>query len=156
MGIMRTRDQLPVASKDAASWWASGLGLSALGGGPLLGLGRVQARRASVPTRISDRAINERRKGDAMKPTEARTATDERRRGVRALLISVVVLAGMLALWWLVATTNREGHHDAQLLPIFTLIPLGIAFWHFAWSWFLGRRRNHPGTADRVEHDRAA
>jgi hypothetical protein len=41
-----------------------------------------------------------------------------------------VVLAAMLALWWLVATTNREGHHDAQLLPLFTLIPLLPAVYH--------------------------
>jgi hypothetical protein len=72
---------------------------------------------------------------------KARTARDERRRGIRDLIISAVVLAGMLALWWLVATTNREGHHDAQLLPILTAIPLELALWHFAWSWYLGRHK---------------
>ncbi len=82
---------------------------------------------------------------------KTRTATDEKRRGIRALIVSAVVLAGMLALWWLVATTNREGHHDAELLPIFTAVPLGIALWHFAWSWFLRRQTSHGHTADHVQ-----
>ena len=74
---------------------------------------------------------------------KTRTPTDERRRGIRALVVSAIVLAGMLALWWLVAMTNREGHHDAELLPIFTAIPLGIALWHFAWSRYLRGPRGH-------------
>lgn len=49
-----------------------------------------------------------------MKLFKERTARDEKRRAIRDLIVSVVVLAGMLALWWLVATTNSEGHHDAQ------------------------------------------
>jgi PhzF family phenazine biosynthesis protein len=57
-------------------------------------------------------------------------ATEERRKGVRGLVVSAVVLAGMLALWWLVATTNSEGDHDAQLLPLVTLIPLVPALFH--------------------------
>jgi hypothetical protein len=57
-------------------------------------------------------------------------ARKERRKGIRGLIVSAVVLAGMLALWWLVATTNSEGHHDAQLLPLFTLIPLVPALFH--------------------------
>ena len=73
---------------------------------------------------------------------KSRTVRDEKRRGIRDLVVSVVVLAGMLAMWWLVATTNSEGHHDAQLLPILTLIPLGLALWHFAWAWFLGRHKH--------------
>ncbi len=60
----------------------------------------------------------------------ARTAKDERRQGLRLLIIRAVVLVAMLALWWLVATTNSEGHHDAQLLPLFTLIPLLPALYH--------------------------
>jgi hypothetical protein len=36
----------------------------------------------------------------------------------------------MFALWWLVATTNAEGDHDAELLPLFTLIPLIPALSH--------------------------
>ncbi len=60
----------------------------------------------------------------------ARTAKDEWRKGIRQLIISAVVLAVTLALWWLVAATNREGHHDAQLLPLLTLIPLLPALYH--------------------------
>lgn len=60
----------------------------------------------------------------------ARTAADERRSGLRLMVVSVVVLAAMLALWWLVESTNREGHHDAQLLPLFTLIPLLMGLYH--------------------------
>ncbi|HET9082274.1 MAG TPA: hypothetical protein VFO01_17385 [Trebonia sp.] len=67
-----------------------------------------------------------------------RTAKDERRQGIRLLIISAVTLAVMLALWWLVATTNSEGHHDAQLLPLFTLIPLLPALYH------LFHARFHP------------
>jgi hypothetical protein len=90
-----------------------------------------------------------------MRPMKAKTAGDEKRRGIRALIISAVVLAGMLALWWLVATTNREGHHDAELLPIFTAIPLALALWHFGWSWFLARRESHFGnTTNRTEDER--
>ena len=36
----------------------------------------------------------------------------------------------MFAMWWLVATTNSEGDHDAELLPLFTLIPLIPALYH--------------------------
>ncbi len=71
-----------------------------------------------------------------MKP---RTAAEERRRGVFWMAISAVWLGGMLALWWLVATTNREGHHDAELLPILTLIPLLIGLSHFARARFRSR-----------------
>lgn len=54
----------------------------------------------------------------------------ERRKAVRGLIVSAVVFAAMMALWWLVATTNSEGHHDAQLLPWLTLIPLLPALLH--------------------------
>ena len=87
---------------------------------------------------------------------KARTARDERRRGLRALIMSPVVLAATLALWWLVATTNREGHHDAQLLPILTVIPLAIAFWHFGWAWYLDRRESPSDTGDHAEDGRRA
>jgi hypothetical protein len=53
-----------------------------------------------------------------------RTAEQDRRSGIRLIVIGLVVLAIMLALWWLVARTNREGDHDAELLPLFSLIPL--------------------------------
>jgi hypothetical protein len=66
-----------------------------------------------------------------------RTAADERRRGVRLLVISVFFAAAMFALWWLVATTNREGHHDAELLPLFTLFTLVPAGYHLIWASYL-------------------
>jgi hypothetical protein len=36
----------------------------------------------------------------------------------------------MLAMWWLVEETNEEGTHDAELLPLFALIPLAIGAYH--------------------------
>jgi hypothetical protein len=56
----------------------------------------------------------------------ARTPEAERRSGIRLIVIGVVVLAVMLFFWWLVARTNAEGDHDAELLPLFSLIPLGL------------------------------
>jgi len=44
----------------------------------------------------------------------------------------------MLAMWWLVENTNREGTHDTQLLPLFALIPLLIGTYHLIRS--LSRR----------------
>lgn len=61
-----------------------------------------------------------------------RTPEDERRSGIRWLIASVFTLALMLGMWWLVESTNREGQHDAQLLPYFTLIPLLIGLYHVA------------------------
>lgn len=87
---------------------------------------------------------------------KTRTARDERRRGIRALIASPVVLAAALVLWWLVATTNREGHHDAQLLPILTVIPLCIALWHFAWVWYLGRQESQSDRGEHTDHQRRA
>lgn len=62
-----------------------------------------------------------------MKP---RTAQEERRSGIRWLIAGAFVLAAAFAGWWLVATTNREGTHDAELLPLFALIPLLIGLYH--------------------------
>jgi hypothetical protein len=59
--------------------------------------------------------------GGAVQP---RTATDERRSGIRLTIVGTVLLAAGLAFWWLVESTNPSGDHDAQLLPIFALIPL--------------------------------
>lgn len=59
-----------------------------------------------------------------------RTPREERRLGIRDLVLSGVLLVLMLAGWWLVESTNREGQHDAQLLPLFALIPLGFAVYH--------------------------
>jgi len=62
-----------------------------------------------------------------MKP---RTAQEERRSGIRWLIAGALALAIAFAGWWLVATTNREGTHDAELLPLFALIPLLIGLYH--------------------------
>ncbi len=73
---------------------------------------------------------------------KTRTVRHERRRGIVWLIIAAVVLAGMFALWWLDVTHNREGNPgDPELLPTIALIPLGIALWHFGWSWYLGRHK---------------
>jgi hypothetical protein len=71
---------------------------------------------------------------------KSRTAEKEKRRGVVWLVIGVLFLALMFGAWWLVATTNSEGHHDAQLLPYFALIPLSIGAYHLLWSRFLHHR----------------
>lgn len=69
-----------------------------------------------------------------------RTSAGERRRGIRLLIVSVFFAAAMFALWWLVATTNREGHHDAQLLPLFTLFTLVPAVYHLILARYLRSR----------------
>jgi hypothetical protein len=68
---------------------------------------------------------------------KARTADDERRSGIRWLIAGAIVLAAMLGMWWLVEETNEEGTHDAELLPLFALIPLLIGLYH------LVRSRSH-------------
>ena len=70
-------------------------------------------------------------------PRRVRTSVDERRRGIRLLIVSVFFAGAMFALWWLVATTNREGHHDAELLPIFTLFTLVPAAFHLVLAKYL-------------------
>lgn len=64
-----------------------------------------------------------------------RSAAEEIRSAIRWFVASGVVLVAMSAMWWLVEETNEEGTHDAELLPLFALIPLGIAVYH------LGRSR---------------
>ncbi len=66
-----------------------------------------------------------------------RTSAGERRRGIRLLIVSGLVAALMFAGWWLVATTNREGHHDAELLPLLTLFTLVPAIYHLIWARYL-------------------
>lgn len=61
-----------------------------------------------------------------MKP---RSADDERRSGIHWLVGGMLLLVAMLAMWWLVAETNSEGTHDAELLPLFALIPLLIGLY---------------------------
>ena len=59
-----------------------------------------------------------------------RTAEGERRSGIRWLVFGALFLIAMFGMWWLVENTNREGQHDAELLPLFALIPLGIGLYH--------------------------
>jgi hypothetical protein len=65
-----------------------------------------------------------------MKLLESRSPERERRAGVRWIVAGIVFLGLMLAMWWLVARTNSEGDHDAELLPLFSLIPLLIGAFH--------------------------
>ena len=69
---------------------------------------------------------------------ETRTADNERRKGIRWTIGGVLFLALMFGAWWLVETTNSEGEHDAQLLPLFALIPLLIGTYHL-----IGSNRHH-------------
>ena len=63
-----------------------------------------------------------------------RTADQERRSAIRWLVLAMPFLMLMLGAWWLVEETNEEGTHDAELLPFFALIPLGIGMYHLARS----------------------
>jgi hypothetical protein len=74
---------------------------------------------------------------------KSRTAEDERRSGIHWLIIGAFVLAAMFSMWWLVERTNTEGEHDAQLLPLFALIPLLIGLYHVVHS-RLYQVRNAP------------
>jgi hypothetical protein len=44
--------------------------------------------------------------------------------------VAGVFLVAMLGMWWLVEETNEEGTHDAELLPLFTLIFVAIGAYH--------------------------
>ena len=59
-----------------------------------------------------------------------RSSKNERRRGFFWLVGGVMFLALMFGAWWLVEVTNREGTHDAQLLPFVALVPLLIGVYH--------------------------
>ena len=63
-----------------------------------------------------------------------RTATEERRSSIHWFIAGTIVLGAMFAMWWLVESTNKEGQHDAQLLPFFALIPLLIGAYHLVRS----------------------
>ncbi len=76
----------------------------------------------------------------APSPHGRRTAASERRRGIRLLIVSAGLAAAMFAMWWLVATTNREGHHDAELLPLLTLFALVPAIYHLIYARYLKSR----------------
>ena len=70
---------------------------------------------------------------------KVRTAVQERRSAVVWLVAGAIFLVAMLGMWWLVEETNKEGTHDAELLPFFALIPLLIGAYH------LVRSRRHHG-----------
>jgi hypothetical protein len=74
---------------------------------------------------------------------KTRTVEAERRRGIVWLVVGVLFLALMLGAWWLVESTNREGEHDAELLPFFALIPLLIGVYHLIRARVLHRRGSH-------------
>lgn len=57
-------------------------------------------------------------------------ADEEWRSGIKWLIAGALFLVLMLGAWWLVAETNEEGSHDAELLPLFALIPLVIGAYH--------------------------
>ena len=63
-----------------------------------------------------------------------RTIEGEKRAGIRWLLIGAVFLVAMFGMWWLVEETNKEGQHNAELLPLLALIPLGIGLYHLVRS----------------------
>ena len=64
-----------------------------------------------------------------------RTADDERRSAIVWLTAGVIFLIAMFGMWWLVEETNEQGTHDAELLPLFALIPLTIGAYHLVTGW---------------------
>jgi len=80
---------------------------------------------------------------------QVRTVEGERRRGIVWLVVGVLVLASMFGGWWLVASTNREGQHDAELLPILALIPLLIGGYHLLRARFLHRASANETSSGR-------
>jgi len=68
---------------------------------------------------------------------KSRSARDEVRLATYWLIAGAVVLVALLGAWWLVEETNKEGTHDAELLPFFALIPLLIGVYHLVRSRFL-------------------
>ena len=70
---------------------------------------------------------------------KARNPNQEQRKAIIWFIAGVIFLAAMLGMWWLVEETNKEGTHDAQLLPLFALIPLSIGCYHLIRSRLLRR-----------------
>jgi hypothetical protein len=62
------------------------------------------------------------------------TVAQERRSGIRWTVAGALALLTAFGFWWLVASTNTEGEHDAELLPLLALIPLAIGVYHLARS----------------------
>jgi len=58
---------------------------------------------------------------------KTRTAEQERRLGIRWIIVGVLYLAATCTLWWLDVTHNTEGDAgDPWLPPLFTLIFFGL------------------------------
>ena len=51
-----------------------------------------------------------------------RTVVEEQRSGAHWIVVGALLVVAAFLMWWLVESTNREGEHDAQLLPFFALI----------------------------------
>jgi hypothetical protein len=81
------------------------------------------------PTALAARAPPGARSG-----MRRRTADEERRSGIHWTVIGLVAMVAALGMWWLVENTNKEGEHDAELLPLFALIPLAIGIYRWAHS----------------------
>ena len=71
-----------------------------------------------------------------------RTVAEEQRSGTHWIVVGIVLVALAFVMWWLVANTNKEGHHDAQLLPLFALIPVGIGLLKLGHARFRGRLKH--------------
>lgn len=75
------------------------------------------------------------------------TAARQHRAAVRWIIAFLVYLVFSLVMWWLVARTNSQGDHDAELLPLLSLIPLAIGLYHLHRSHRLAEtdRASSPG-----------
>ena len=80
-----------------------------------------------------------------------RTDREERRSGIRLIIIGIVllVLAGLGV--WLVYETNPSGEHDAWAIPIVGLVPLLLGIMrlvrlHFRHHQITSRGISHTGT----------
>jgi hypothetical protein len=70
------------------------------------------------------------------------TRAREQHSAVVWTIAGTVSMAAAFALWWLVEETNPSGNHDADLLPLFALIPLAVGFFKL----FHARVMHHHGT----------
>ncbi len=68
-----------------------------------------------------------------------RAVGEEQRSGGHWIAVGAVLVVAAFLMWWLVESTNREGHHDAQLLPLFALIPVGVGLLKLAHARFRAR-----------------
>ena len=77
-----------------------------------------------------------------------RTAAQERRSGIRLIVIGAFLMALAFGGWWLVETTNPSGDHDAHLLPIFALIPVAMGLFHLYRARLMAR---HDGATTAMD-----